>query len=102
MKNYLTTALLFSAALYLPFLVLVRDPFSPWWSWFGIPGWPVQVFHSNDSFASIAGAILTFLTVGTLSWFSANHRKRVIVASIVLLGYAIGSAVFLQAMIHAG
>jgi hypothetical protein len=102
MKQYLLTALTFAGALYLPFLVIVRDPFSSWWSWIGIPGWPVQIVHSNDSFAIIGGTILTFVTIGALSWFSATHRKRVIVSSVVLLCYSIGSAFLIQAMIHAG
>jgi len=102
MKQYLVTALVFAGVLYLPFLLIVRDPFSPWWSWFGAPGWPVQMIHSNNTFAIFGGTILTLATIGALSWISANHRKRVIVSSVILLCYSVGSAVFIQAMIHAG
>jgi hypothetical protein len=88
--------------LYLPFLPIVRDPFSDWWSWFGVPGWPVQIIHSNDTFAVIGGTFLTLSVIGVLSWFSATSRKRIVISSVVLLGYAIGSAVLIQNMIHAG
>lgn len=102
MKRHLVTALVFAALLYLPFLLIVRDPFSHWWSWFGVPGWPIQIIHSSDTFAIIGGTILTFATIGTLSWISALSRKRVIVSSVILLCYSIGSALFIQSMINAG
>ncbi len=102
MRKQFKVGLLFAVVLYLPFLLIIKDPRSHWWCWFSAPGWPVQIIHSNDTFAAIAGTILSFVIIGVFSWFSAGRRIRVIIASIILLVYAIGSAMLMQTIIHAG
>ena len=102
MKKYFAPGLITAIALYAPFLAIVRDPFSQWWSWFAIPGWPLQIFHGNDTFAIIGGTIISIAAIGAITIFAAKNRKRLFVCLIFAVTYSVLSAVFIQYMIHAG
>ncbi len=102
MKDKLKYALIFTASLYGPFIIIVRDPFSPWWHWFAIPGWPLQIIHSNKIFVLIGGTIFSFILIGVLTFLSGASSKRFYLLSLLALIYAVGSALFAQWAIHAG
>lgn len=102
MKDKLKYALILAALLYGPFIIIVRDPRSPWWHWFAIPGWPVQIIHSNDIFALVGGIVFTFMLIGGFTYLSGNKTKRFYLLSLIALSYAIGSALFIRWAIHGG
>lgn len=54
-----------------------------------LPGWPVQILHSNDDFALIGGTVMTLVVIFAFAFFSAKSWPRLAVFSIVAALYSI-------------
>lgn len=102
MKITTKNTLILVALLYVPFIIIVRDPFSPWWHYFAMPGWPVQLIHSNNIFALIGGFICSLILIMVFRVYCSQSSKRLYLSSTVVLSYSIASSLFIQWAIHAG
>ena len=102
MKIITKNTLILFALLYVPFIVIVRDPFSPWWHYLALPGWPVQLIHSNNTFALTGGLICSLILITVFRLHLSQSSKRFYLTSIAVLSYSIASSLFIQWVIHAG